>query len=101
MDMKFMDEYYECVRADYMCELVEQHSDKWESSEKSLKEAWNALIEGLGLTHLFAKDSKLSAEEIRILKLFLELDSAAGAMELVLHKGAYMVGAEDRDRMLH
>ena len=58
------------------------------------------MLEGLGLTHLFEEGRELSAEEKRIWKLFFDLDWAAGAMECALLKGAYMVGAEDRDRML-
>ena len=33
MDMNFINEYYECVRGDYMGDLAEQHSDKWKLYE--------------------------------------------------------------------
>ena len=100
MDMNFINEYYECVRGDCMGDLAKQHSDKWELCEKELKDAWNSLLAGLGLTHLFGKKHELSAEEKRIWKLFFDLDCAAAEMACALLKGAYMVGVEDRDRML-
>ena len=68
MDMNFINEYYECVRGDCMGDLAKQHSDKWDLCEKELKDAWNSLLAGLGLTHLFGKKHELSAEEKRIWK---------------------------------
>ena len=101
MDMKFMDEYFEGIRADNIETLIKQNSDEWESREKQLNKAWDDFLNGLGIAHIFTKEHKLSCEEKQIWNLFFDLDCAVSGMYLVLLKGAYMVGAEDRDRMLH
>lgn len=101
MDMKFMDEYFEGIRADNMETLIKQNSDEWESYEKELNEVWDDFLNELGIAHIFYKEHKLSCEEQKIWNLFFELDRAAIGMYIVLVKGAYMLGAEDRDRMLH
>ena len=101
MDMKFMDEYYEGIRADNIETLIKQNSDEWESCEKQLNESWDNFLNGLGIAHIFYKEHKLSWDEKQIWNLFFELDSAATDMFVVLLKGAYMLGAKDRDRMLH
>ena len=56
MDMKFMDEYYEGIRADNIETLIKQNSDEWESCEKQLNKAWDDFLNGLGIAHIFYKD---------------------------------------------
>ena len=62
--------------------------------------AKNALIEGLGLNHLFDRSHQLTPEEKRLWRLFDRVEVAEIMARDALAKGAYMVGAEDRERML-
>ena len=63
MDMKFMDEYYEGIRADNIETLIKQNSDEWESCEKQLNKAWDDFLNGLGIAHIFYKEHKLSWDD--------------------------------------
>ncbi len=49
MNMEFMDEYYERMRADDIEKLSSQRNDEYEERAKEYSAAKNALIEGLGL----------------------------------------------------
>ena len=66
-------------------------------SSSVLEETKKILVE---MQDKLNKGIELSAEEKRIWKLFFDLDCAAAEMACALLKGAYMVGVEDRDRML-
>ena len=49
MNMEFMDEYYERMRADDIEKLSSQRNDEYEERAMEYSAAKNALIEGLGL----------------------------------------------------
>ena len=101
MDMKFMKEYFEGVRADHLTELAAQHNEKYAYYENNFKDARRILVEDMGLTYLLEGRPTMSSEEKRIWNLFCNLDDAAFSLVYALLEGAYMLGAEDRDRMLH
>ena len=100
MNMEFMDEYYERMRADDIEKLSSQRNDEYEERAKEYSAAKNALIEGLGLNHLFDRSHQLTPEEKRLWRLFDRVEVAEILARDALAKGAYMVGAEDRERML-
>ena len=100
MDMTFMDEYFERMRADDIEKLSTQHNDEFEDRAKEYSNAKKALIEGLGLTHLFDRSHTLTLEEKNLWRLFDRVEVAEIMARDALAKGAYMVGAEDRERML-
>ncbi len=100
MDKEFLDEYYERMRADDIEKLSTQCNDEYEDRAKEYSAAKSALIEGLGLTHLFDRSHKLTPEEKRLWRLFDRVEVAEILARDALAKGAYMVGAEDRERML-
>ena len=83
MDRIFMDEYYEHLRADN----IEEFSK-------------SALLEGLGLEHLFDHSHKLTPKEKAIWMLFDKVHVAELLARDAFAKGAYMLGAEDREIML-
>ena len=66
MNMEFMDEYYERMRADDIEKLSSQRNDEYEERAKEYSAAKNALIEGLGLNHLFDRSHQLTPEEKRL-----------------------------------
>ena len=96
MNMEFMDEYYERMRADDIEKLSSQRNDEYEERAKEYSAAKNALIEGLGLN----RSHQLTPEEKRLWRLFDRVEVAEIMARDALAKGAYMVGAEDRERML-
>ena len=85
------------------CNYVSKRSVKdcgYEERAKEYSAAKNALIEGLGLNHLFDRSHQLTPEEKRLWRLFDRVEVAEIMARDALAKGAYMVGAEDRERML-
>lgn len=64
------------------------------------KAAKSALLEGLGLEHLFDHSHELTPKEKEIWMLFDRVDVAELLARDAFAKGAYMLGAEDREIML-
>ena len=60
----------------------------------------SALLEGLGLEHLFDHSHELTPKEKEIWMLFDRVDVAELLARDAFAKGAYMLGAEDREIML-
>lgn len=100
MDKSFMDEYYERMRADNIEELSRQRNDEYEDSATEYAAAKQALIEELGLTHLFDRSHKLTPEEKKIWVLFDRIEVTELIARDAFAKGAYLLGAEDREIML-
>ena len=79
---------------------------KWETFETNVgraeeyKAAKSALVEGLGLEHLFDHSHELTPKEKEIWMLFDRVDVAELLARDAFAKGAYMLGAEDREIML-
>ena len=67
MDRAFMDEYYDKMRADDIEELSSQRNEDYSDRADDYKAAKQALLEGLGLSHLFSGNRKLTPEEKRTL----------------------------------
>ena len=63
MDRAFMDEYYDKMRADDIEELSSQRNEDYSDRADDYKAAKQALLEGLGLSHLFSGNRKLTPEE--------------------------------------
>ena len=53
MDRIFMDEYYEHLRADNIKEFSKERNDEYVGKAEEYEAAKTALLEGLGLEHLF------------------------------------------------
>lgn len=53
MDRIFMDEYYEHLRADNIEAFSKERNDEYVGRAEEYKAAKSALLEGLGLEHLF------------------------------------------------
>ena len=66
----------------------------------SYKAAKQALLEGLGLSHLFSGNRKLTPEEKELWLLFDRVYVTELLARDEFAKGAYMLGAEDRETML-
>ena len=64
------------------------------------KAAKQALLEGLGLSHLFSGNRKLTPEEKELWLLFDRVYVTELLARDEFAKGAYMLGAEDRETML-
>lgn len=100
MNMEFMDEYYERMRADDIEELAQQRNDEYSDRANDYKAAQQALLEGLGLSHLFSGNRQLTPKEKELWRLFDKVYVTELLARDELAKGAYMVGAEDRETML-
>lgn len=70
MDRIFMDEYYEHLRADNIEELSKERNDEYVGRDEEYKAAKSALLEGLGLEHLFDHSHELTPKEKAIWMLF-------------------------------
>lgn len=70
MDRIFMDEYYEHLRADNIEEFSKERNDEYVGRAEEYEAAKSALLEGLGLEHLFDHSHKLTPKEKVIWMLF-------------------------------
>ena len=100
MDRIFMDEYYEHLRADNIEAFSKERNDEYVGRAEEYKAAKSALLEGLGLEHLFDHSHELTPKEKEICMLFDRVDVAELLARDAFAKGAYMLGAEDREIML-
>ena len=100
MDRIFMDEYYEHLRADNIEAFSKERNDEYVGRAEEYKAAKSALLEGLGLEHLFDHSHELTPKEKEIWMLFDRVDVAELLARDAFAKGAYMLGAEDREIML-
>lgn len=100
MDRAFMDEYYDKMRADDIEELSSQRNEDYSDRADDYKAAKQALLEGLGLSHLFSGNRKLAPEEKELWLLFDRVYVTELLARDEFAKGAYMLGAEDRETML-
>ena len=100
MDRIFMDEYYEHLRADNIEAFSKERNDEYVGRAEEYKAAKLALLEGLGLEHLFDHSHELTPKEKEIWMLFDRVDVAELLARDAFAKGAYMLGAEDREIML-
>ena len=101
MDRIFMDEYYEHLRADNIEAFSKERNDEYVGRAEEYKAAKSALLEGLGLEHLFDHSHELTPKEKEIWMLFDRVDVAELLARDAFAKGAYMLGAEDREIMLN
>ena len=99
-DRIFMDEYYEHLRADNIEAFSKERNDEYVGRAEEYKAAKSALLEGLGLEHLFDHSHELTPKEKEIWMLFDRVDVAELLARDAFAKGAYMLGAEDREIML-
>lgn len=100
MNRAFMDEYYDKMRADDIEELSSQRNEDYSDRADDYKAAKQALLEGLGLSHLFSGIRKLTPEEKELWLLFDRVYVTELLARDEFAKGAYMLGAEDRETML-
>ena len=100
IDRIFMDEYYEHLRADNIEAFSKERNDEYVGRAEEYKAAKSALLEGLGLEHLFDHSHELTPKEKEIWMLFDRVDVAELLARDAFAKGAYMLGAEDREIML-
>lgn len=100
MDSVFMNEYYEHLRADNIEELSEKRNDEYADRADEYKAAKLALLEGLGLSHLVGGSQELTAKEKELWMLFDRVYVTELLARDAFAKGAYMLGAEDREIML-
>lgn len=100
MNMEFMDEYYEHLRADNIEELSKERNNEYADRAEEYKAAKLALLEGLGLSHLFGGSQKLTPQEKELWMLFDRVYATELLARDAFAKGAYMLGAEDREIML-
>ena len=99
MDRIFMDEYYEHLRADNIEEFFKERNDEYVGRAEEYEAAKSALLEGLGLEHLFDHSHELTPKEKAIWMLFDRVYVAELLARDAFAKGAYMLGAEDREIM--
>ena len=95
-----MDEYYEHLRADNIEAFSKEKNDEYVGRAEEYKAAKSALLEGLGLEHLFDHSHELTPKEKAIWMLFDRVHVAELLARDAFAKGAYMLGAEDREIML-
>ena len=76
MDRIFMDEYYEHLRADNIEAFSKERNDEYVGRAEEYKAAKSALLEGLGLEHLFDHSHELTPKEKEIWMLFDRVDVA-------------------------
>ena len=100
MDRAFMDEYYDKMRADDIEELSSQRNEDYSDRADDYKAAKQALLVGLGLSHLFSGNRKLTPKEKELWLLFDRVYVTERLARDEFAKGAYMLGAEDRETML-
>lgn len=100
MDSVFMNEYYEHLKADDIEKLAAQRNDEYADRADEYKAAKLALLEGLGLSHLFGVSQELTAKEKELWTLFDRVYVTELLARDAFAKGAYMLGAEDREIML-
>ena len=74
MDRIFMDEYYEHLRADNIEAFSKERNDEYVGRAEEYKAAKSALLEGLGLEHLFDHSHELTPKEKEIWMLFDRVD---------------------------
>ena len=98
MDRIFMDEYYEHLRADNIEAFSKERNDEYVGRAEEYKAAKSALLEGLGLEHLFDHSHELTPKEKEIWMLFDRVDVAELLARDAFAKGAYMLGAEGTAR---
>lgn len=96
----FMDEYYDKMRADDIEELSSQRNEDYSDRADDYKAAKQALLEGLRLSHLFSGNRKLTPKEKELWLLFDRVYVTELLARDEFAKGAYMLGAEDRETML-
>lgn len=77
-----------------------RRNDEYVGRAEEYKAAKSALLEGLGLEHLFDHSHELTPKEKEIWMLFDRVDVAELLARDAFAKGAYMLGAEDREIML-
>lgn len=100
MNKAFMHEYYEQLRADDIEELAAQRNDDYADKAREYEVAQLALLEGLGLAHLFDHSHQLTPKEKELWILFDRVHATELLARDAFAKGAYMLGAEDREIML-
>ena len=100
MNKAFMNEYYEHLRADHIENLAAQRNDDYDDCQREYKAAQMALLDGLGLAHLFDHSHKLTPKEKELWILFDRVHVTELLARDAFAKGAYMLGAEDREIML-
>ena len=88
------------MRADDVEKLFSQRNDEYEERAKEYSATKNALIEGLGVNHLFDRSHHVDTRRKILWRLFDRVEVAEILARDAIVKGAYMVGAEDRERML-
>lgn len=91
---------YEHLRADNIEAFSKERNDEYVGRAEEYKAAKSALLEGLGLEHLFDHSHELTPKEKEIWMLFDRVDVAELLARDAFAKGAYMLGAEDREIML-
>ena len=95
-----MDEYYDKMPADDIEELSSQRNEDYSDRADDYKAAKQALLEGLRLSHLFSGNRKLTPKEKELWLLFDRVYVTELLARDEFAKGAYMLGAEDRETML-
>lgn len=100
MNKTFMHEYYEHLRADDIEKLATERNDDYADKAREYKAAQSALLEGLGLAHLFDHSHQLTPKEKELWILFDRVHVTELLARDAFAKGAYMLGAEDREIML-
>ena len=93
-------DYYNKMRADDIEELSSQRNEDYSDRADDYKAAKQALLEGLRLSHLFSGNRKLTPEEKELWLLFDRVYVTELLARDEFAKGAYMLGAEDRETML-
>src|SRR5699024_12638468 len=93
MDRIFMDEYYEHLRADNIEAFSKERNDEYVGRAEEYKAAKSALLEGLGLEHLFDHSHELTPKEKEIWMLFDRVDVAE-----LLARDAFAKGARSEER---
>lgn len=88
------------LRADNIEAFSKERNDEYVGRAEEYKAAKSALLEGLGLEHLFDHSHELTPKEKEIWMLFDRVDVAELLARDAFAKGAYMLGAEDREIML-
>ena len=84
----------------YIEAFSKERNDEYVGRAEEYKAAKSALLEGLGLEHLFDHSHELTPKEKEIWMLFDRVDIAELLARDAFAKGAYMLGAEDREIML-
>ena len=100
MNKAFMHEYYENLRADDIEKLAALRNDDYADKAREYEAAQLALLEGLGLAHLFDHSHQLTPKEKELWMLFDRVYVTELLARDAFAKGAYMLGAEDREIML-